>query len=177
MFAHLHEELTPFWYSHATEAFAGGYAVMQPQGKCFWRPGEDAPFPDPCPYEYKLADDIFVSPIVQNATTRVVNFPAGDQWVDWWDGLSVFNGSTSVTVLSDVDLLNFCLQEVFNVPLSTMPLFRRVGSVIPLRVANAYNGHNFGGLTTKVVVVLVVVDFLLVFISVPPKCNRRFRLS
>ena len=66
---------------------------MEHQGKCFWRPGEAFPYPDPCTYEWTLARDIFTSPVVTNSTTRVITFPyAGEQWVDWFNEALVYNG-------------------------------------------------------------------------------------
>jgi hypothetical protein len=69
-------------------------ALLEHRGKCFWRPDEPFPYPDPCPYEWTLGRDIFTSPLVSNTTTtKTVTFPyAGEQWVDWWDDRAVFNG-------------------------------------------------------------------------------------
>ena len=76
-----------------SETGSAEIAVLEHQGKCFWKRGEPLPFPDPCPYEWTLARDIFTSPMVTNTTTvKTVTFPyPGEQWVDWWDDSRVYN--------------------------------------------------------------------------------------
>ena len=65
---------------------------MTHHGKCFWRPEEPFPYPDPCPYEWTLAGDIFASPIVTNSSVKTVTFPLpGVEWVDWWNEDLVYN--------------------------------------------------------------------------------------
>ena len=73
--------------------YHAGVGILKFHGKCFWRPGEEFPYPDPCPYEWTLAGDIFASPVVTNSTSKTVTFPeAGQQWASWWDDSEVYNG-------------------------------------------------------------------------------------
>ena len=68
--------------------------------------------------QYLLGDGLMVAPVVaQNATERVVHFPPGDDWVSYWANTTTYAGGSIVAVPA---------------PLTTLPLFQRKGSVLPL---------------------------------------------
>jgi alpha-glucosidase len=66
--------------------------------------------------EYLLGRDLLAAPVVKEGMReREVYFPVGDEWIDWWTG-ERFAGGKAVTVKA---------------PLDHLPLFARVGAVIP----------------------------------------------
>jgi alpha-D-xyloside xylohydrolase len=65
---------------------------------------------------YLLGRDLLVAPVVaRGATSRKLSLPPG-AWLDWWTG-EVLQGDADVTV---------------DAPLGTLPLFLRVGGIVPL---------------------------------------------
>jgi alpha-glucosidase len=66
--------------------------------------------------EYLLGKDLLVAPVVKEGIReREVYFPAGTEWIDWWTGEKYPGGKPSVV----------------KAPIDRLPLFARVGSVIP----------------------------------------------
>lgn len=66
-------------------------------------------------------------PVTENSTTVKVRFPKKTNWVDYWNPTKVYSSKE----IKD-----------FNAPLDKMPIFFRVGSIIPLNVTK--DGSNFG---------------------------------
>lgn len=60
---------------------------------------------------------MFVAPIVKNSTARSVEFPAGADWADWWNSSLIYRGGSTAEL---------------TVPLASYPVFKRVGSLIPM---------------------------------------------
>jgi len=70
--------------------------------------------------QYLVGKDLLVAPVLRSGRTkRNVYFPVGDDWMDWYSG-KIFKGGSS----ADVDA-----------PIDRLPLFARVGSVIPTQPA------------------------------------------
>merc|ERR1740117_2169939 len=72
--------------------------------------------------QFLLGDELMVAPVSRqdymNATSRQVHFPPGHDWVDYWEPSSKpYLGGSTVEVQA---------------PLTTLPLFQRLGSVIPM---------------------------------------------
>jgi len=67
-----------------------------------------------------------VSPVIENVTSMKVHFPKNNDWVDWWNSSIVYKGGSKVT---------------YNVPLDSFPVFKRVGSIIPMRVESDDSLH------------------------------------
>ena len=69
--------------------------------------------------QYLLGDGLLVAPVVEeNATSRSVHFPGDDEWVDYWANTTASHkGGSTATVAA---------------PLTTLPLFQRKGSVVPM---------------------------------------------
>jgi alpha-glucosidase (family GH31 glycosyl hydrolase) len=65
----------------------------------------------PDSWDFNMGDDIFIATIVDNSTTRKVDFPKGDDWVDWWNNQTYTGGSS----------------QVFQVPLENFTVFKRKG--------------------------------------------------
>lgn len=118
-FVNQHMELVPFFLSAGTAAYEQGVSVMQPIAP--------KTYSTPDSWDYILWNDIFVAPIVvENSTVRVVKFPAGRNWVDWFDHNVVYPSGSTVN---------------YSVPLSRFPVFKRQGAIIPLRVTDDRSLH------------------------------------
>jgi alpha-glucosidase len=66
--------------------------------------------------EYLVGRDLLVAPVLNDGQRkRSVYFPVGDDWRDWQTG-EIYKGGTSAEI---------------NAPLDKLPLFARVGAVIP----------------------------------------------
>ncbi len=76
--------------------------------------------------EYLVGRDLLVAPIVKEGQTkRNVYFPIGDDWRDWWTG-NIYKGGTSAEI---------------DAPLNKLPLFARVGSIIPTQPVVQHTGE------------------------------------
>jgi Alpha-glucosidases, family 31 of glycosyl hydrolases len=66
--------------------------------------------------EYMVGGDVLVAPVVKEGmTTRGIYLPLGAEWVDWWTGEKLESGKT----------------HYLPAPIDRLPIFVRVGSVIP----------------------------------------------
>ena len=70
---------------------------------------------DDIQYHYLLGPDILVAPMLEEGTSRTVDFPPGAAWVYLFDRSRVYPGGTSDALI---------------VPLSEFPAFLRQGSAI-----------------------------------------------
>ena len=124
-FVNIHLELMPYFLSSGTTAYAQNVSVYIPM----------AVYEDPLPFTpsswaFKMWQDIFVSPIVEDAFSTDIHFPVGeDKWVFWFDSSKVFAGGEKVTD--------------FACDYGHYPAFQRYGSGIPLYVENEQNGNGF----------------------------------
>jgi alpha-glucosidase (family GH31 glycosyl hydrolase) len=64
--------------------------------------------------------------ITTDVTTKSVKFPAGSNWIDYWNEDMVYAGGTTVQ---------------YNAPLDRYPLFIRAGAIIPMNVKTAVTAH------------------------------------
>lgn len=110
--AKLHLELFPYFDSHAAEAEASGVPIMRALPLVFPNDAAAWTISD----EYMLGGALLVAPVVdEGATSRTVHLPPGE-WVSW-DGAQRHSGPGDIVV---------------DAPLSEVPVFVRVGAVIPL---------------------------------------------
>lgn len=116
----LHDELVPFYYSLAEEAYAGRAApIMRPIGELASWAGD---------YRYTLGEALLVAPLLDDAGVRAVPLPAGARWFDWWaPGAPPLEGGTTVTASMARELLR-------------VPLYVREGAVIPAVVSSTLTG-------------------------------------
>ncbi|HEV7889714.1 MAG TPA: TIM-barrel domain-containing protein [Pyrinomonadaceae bacterium] len=108
----LRYRLLPYLYTLFNEHTRTGAPVMRP----LWFEYPDDARTYLVDDEYLVGRDLLVAPVVtESVTKRRVYFPAGDNWVDWWTGKAYEGGKDA-----DIDA-----------PLDRLPLFARVGAVIP----------------------------------------------
>lgn len=110
-FVDIHYNLIPYFQQEYAYAYKRGISMIQPP-EGVWSEYNDALLAEQTKYCYKLGRDIFVAPIVEDSTQRQIDFPTGDNWIDWWTG-DVYAGGTSVT---------------YDCPLDQYPVFKRVGA-------------------------------------------------
>jgi alpha-D-xyloside xylohydrolase len=118
----LHHALVPYSYSEGVRAHQTGHPIATPL--VFEYP-DDAAVGDLWD-EYLYGPWLLVAPIWRDGDrTRSVYLPA-DAWTDFWDDAQMFAGPLT---LPDV-----------GGPLDRLPLFIRLGAIIPLDVVNAVTG-------------------------------------
>jgi hypothetical protein len=113
----LREELVPYLYTLAGQAYASGLPMAQALYLDY--PGQAAAYTSPA--EYLLGPSMLVAPVTQPGATvsQQVWFPPGT-WQDYSTG-ATFTGPATATI---------------SVPDSRMPVFVKEGGIIPLQPAN-----------------------------------------
>ena len=111
--------MLPYIYSVAWEVTTQGSTMMRALPLDFQADAKACAIPD----EYMFGPAFLVSPVDQpQATSRRVYLPRGADWIDFWTGTSMKGG-----------------QEIeAAAPLSQIPLFVRMGSIVPLGPALQY---------------------------------------
>jgi len=104
-FAILHTELSPYMRSQVMFSYERRQPTVRPTMGY---------------YQYMLGDELFIAPIVgqgdYGGNARIVNFPAGDNWIYMFDESRVYRGGS-------VHRLHFAYDE--------FPAFVRQGAIIP----------------------------------------------
>jgi alpha-glucosidase (family GH31 glycosyl hydrolase) len=76
--------------------------------------------------QFMLGSDILVAPVVKEGMrTRGVYLPAGAEWIDWWTGSRLESGKT----------------HYLQAPIDRLPLFIRVGAVVPTQGVIQHTGE------------------------------------
>ena len=76
--------------------------------------------------EYMVGGDVLVAPVVKEGmTTREIYLPVGAEWIDWWTGEKYAGGKL----------------PGFKAPLDRLPIFVRVGAVIPTQSVIQHTGE------------------------------------
>lgn len=120
-FIKMRYEWLPYNYTLAYENATKGYPLMRQVN--FHGDNEDEKYAGMSD-EYLWGDNILVAPVMtKGARTLRVAFPAGE-WIDWNNPLKTYHGGTTATVAA---------------PLSTLPMFVRAGSFIPLTMQKMKN--------------------------------------
>ncbi|HEX8130809.1 MAG TPA: glycoside hydrolase family 31 protein [Pyrinomonadaceae bacterium] len=121
----LRYQLLPYIYTLFREHEQTGMPVMRPLW--FNYPTDYNTYAPTLPLEqFLLGRDLLVAPVLtEGAAKRPVYFPKGDAWVDWWTGAR-YEGGTSAEI---------------EAPLSRLPLFARVGAVIPAQPTIQHTGE------------------------------------
>jgi alpha-glucosidase (family GH31 glycosyl hydrolase) len=116
-FLQLREELVPYLYTLADQAYGTGLPMTQALYLDY--PGQAAAYTNPS--EYLLGSDVLVAPVTQPGASVATQvwFPPGT-WEDYFTG-ATFTGPSTATI---------------NVPTSRMPVFVKAGGIIPLQPAS-----------------------------------------
>jgi alpha-glucosidase (family GH31 glycosyl hydrolase) len=116
-FLQLREELVPYLYTLADQAYGTGLPMTQALYLDY--PGQAAAYANPS--EYLLGSDVLVAPVTQPGASVATQvwFPPGT-WEDYFTG-ATFSGPSTATI---------------NVPTSRMPVFVKAGGIIPLQPAS-----------------------------------------
>jgi len=77
-----HQELVLYLYTAGAQAYESGTSVIKPLDST---------------WQYTLGNSIFVSPITTNETKRLVSFPKGNDWMDFWNNSAIYKGGSQVT--------------------------------------------------------------------------------
>ncbi len=118
----LRYQFLPYLYTLFREHERTGAPVMRP----LWFEFPD----DKSTYlvndEYMIGGDVLVAPVVKDGMrTRGIYLPAGAGWIDWWTGEQLESGKTHYP----------------KVPLDRLPIYVRVGSVIPTQSVIQHTGQ------------------------------------
>jgi alpha-glucosidase/alpha-D-xyloside xylohydrolase len=120
-YAELRYQLMPYTYTAAWEARELGLPLM----RALWLHYPDDVRASGIGTEYLWGRDLLIAPVFsKGATSREVYLPAGD-WYDWWTNEKVAGGRA---VTRPVDL-------------TTMPIYARAGSIIPVDPTRQYTAQ------------------------------------
>jgi len=76
--------------------------------------------------QYMVGSDVLVAPVVKEGMqTRGIYLPKGAEWIDWWTGEKYESGKT----------------HYLKTPLERLPIFVRVGAVIPTQTVIQHTGE------------------------------------
>ncbi len=118
----LRYRLLPYLYTLFHEHERTGAPVMRPLWYEFPRDAGTYLVND----EYLVGGDILVAPVVRDgARSRGVYLPGGTDWIDWWTGTR-YEGGRSHNI---------------EAPLEKLPLFVRVGAVVPTQSVIQHTGE------------------------------------
>ncbi len=118
--AKLHDELVPFFYAVAEQAYAGGpVRMIEPLGVEAEWPGD---------YRYLLGGAMLVAPVIDDTGLRDVELPDGATWYPLLDPSA--DALAGGQLLEDVDVSD---------P-TRIPVFVREGAILPMNVADDVTG-------------------------------------
>jgi alpha-glucosidase (family GH31 glycosyl hydrolase) len=100
-FVNLHYAIIPYLMEEGARAFVAKKSLMT--------------FIDNEEYHYLLGPDILVAPMLEEGTSRTVQFPADSDWVYLFDESKTYTGGSTETLI---------------IPLDEFPVFLREGSEI-----------------------------------------------
>ena len=103
-FSHFKMKLFPYIYTYAHKSRIDGVNTIRPIK-------DDL-------YTYHFGDNFLVAPVYEEgARSRVVNFPKGNTWINYWTG-EEYTGGTNDTIQANINVI---------------PLFIKKGAIIPMR--------------------------------------------
>ncbi|HEV2766019.1 MAG TPA: TIM-barrel domain-containing protein, partial [Pyrinomonadaceae bacterium] len=121
----LRYRLLPYLYTLFREHEETGAPVMRPLW--FEYPHDFATYTMPTHLdEFLVGRDLLVAPVMTAGDVRrMVYFPRGDAWVDWWTGRRYEGGAWAAV----------------EAPLERLPLFLRAGAVVPVQPVVQHTGE------------------------------------
>jgi len=118
----LRYQFLPYIYSLFREHERSGQPVMRPLWYEFPQDKQTYLIND----EFMVGEDILVAPVVKEGmTNRGIYLPNGAEWLDWWTGEKLESGK----------------MHYLDVPLDRLPIFIRVGAVIPTQSVIQHTGE------------------------------------
>lgn len=125
----LRYQFLPYIYSLFREHERNGAPVMRPLWYEFPADKQTYLIND----QYMLGRDIMVAPVVKDGMrTRGIYLPASEEWIDWWTGEKLESGKTHYP----------------QTPLDRLPLYIRVGSIVPTQSVIQHTGEMPGAVIT-----------------------------
>ena len=123
-YANFHHELVPYLYSYDIEAHNTGTSILCPVGadQSEWEEHK---------WEFYLGDNLLVSTIYDDVSSKDIYFPEGSSWINYWDEDDVHQGGGTPV---DIDY------QIDQDPMR-YPIFIRSGAIIPLNIDNSVTGH------------------------------------
>lgn len=130
----LRYRLLPYLYTQFAAAERDGDPIMRPLW--FDHVGDSRTWL--ADDEFLAGPDLLVAPVLRvGARSRVVYFPRGADWIDWWSGERHAGGSSAEIAA----------------PLDRLPLFARAGAVIPVAPVAQHTGETVRAPVTLVAAV------------------------
>ncbi len=118
----LRYQFLPYIYSLFREHEQSGAPVMRPLWYEFPNDKQTYLVND----QFMLGSDVLVAPVVKEGMrTRGIYLPADAEWVDWWTGTKFESGKT----------------HYLQAPLDRLPLFIRVGAIVPTQTVIQHTGE------------------------------------
>lgn len=128
-YTELRYQLLPYTYTLAWQAHTSGLPLM----RALWLHYPNDVKAKSTASEYLWGRDILVAPVFEKAATkRNIYLPEGDDWYDWWTVKKMNGGKT-------ID---------YAVDLTTLPLFVKAGSIIPVDPIRQYTAQEVTEPTT-----------------------------
>lgn len=125
----LRYQFLPYIYSLFREHERSGAPVMRPLWYEFPNDKQTYLIND----QFMLGSDILVAPVVKEGMrTRGIYLPADAEWIDWWTGTKLESGKTHYAPA----------------PLDRLPIFIRVGAVVPTQSVIQHTGEMPGAIVT-----------------------------
>jgi hypothetical protein len=128
-YAVLHHELVPFFFSKSVKSHLNGGSILKNV--------------DATSAHHQLGDELFVSVLTSDVTTKNITFPNSGRWIDYWDEAKLYDAETQIN---------------YKCPLENYPLFIRSGSAIPLFVESEVTGHGTIDQSNKVTLLIYPDD-------------------
>jgi alpha-glucosidase len=118
----LRYRLLPYLYTLFAQNAASGAALLRPLWFAYPHDVKTYLLDD----EYLLGRDLLIAPVLHpGENERRVYFPQGDAWRDWWSGQYYAGGNTAK----------------IDAPIDRLPLFVRVGAIIPSQPVVQHTGE------------------------------------
>lgn len=118
----LRYQFLPYLYTLFREHERTGAPVMRP----LWFEFPDDKLTYLINDQYMVGSDVMVAPVVKEGMrTRGIYLPAGAGWIDWWTGEQLESGKTHYP----------------KAPLERLPIYVRVGAVIPTQSVIQHTGQ------------------------------------